>query len=266
MEHVGYDTGKIHGTVHTQSYHHSIGTQIGGSRGVDVKKWHTYTVEWRPDIILFACDNEVYQIFKKQSATDKNKWPFDQKFYVILNMAVGGDWGGQRGIDEQAFRGDGQIMEVDWVRVEQKGSSVPARRRRTSTPAPAPTPAPQPSTGYPKGVPVYIRSHRNQMLQDHYGEAMLSGNPGLWEQWTIKDAGDGKVTIWSHRDGVLQDHYGEVMLSGNPGLWEQWIISDAGNDKVVIQSHRNQVLQDHYGEVMLSGNPGLWEQWSIIRA
>jgi len=118
MEHVGYDTGKVHGTVHTQAYHHSIGTQIGGSMHVDVKDWHTYTVEWRPDLMLFACDDHVYQLFRKESE-DVNKWPFNHKFYVILNMAVGGDWGGQRGIDDGAFDGDGQIMEVDWVRVEQ---------------------------------------------------------------------------------------------------------------------------------------------------
>jgi len=119
MEHVGYDTGRVHGTVHTLAYHHSVGTQIGGSAGVDVKGWHTYTAEWRPDVILFACDGKVYQIFRKES-DDTAKWPFDQPFYLILNMAVGGNWGGARGIDEDAFRGEGQIMEIDWVRVEQR--------------------------------------------------------------------------------------------------------------------------------------------------
>jgi len=119
MEHVGYDFGKVHGTVHTLAYHHSVGTQIGGSRHVDVKEWHTYTTEWRQDVILFACDDEVYQIFRKRS-DDTAEWPFNQPFYLILNMAVGGNWGGAQGIDEDAFRGEGQIMEVDWVRVEQR--------------------------------------------------------------------------------------------------------------------------------------------------
>lgn len=123
MEHVGYDPGNIHGTVHTQSYHHSIGTQIGGSMRTDVDAWHTYTVEWRPDIMLFACDGVVYQIFRKES-DDTDEWPFNQKFFVILNMAVGGNWGGSKGIDEDAFQGEGQIMEIDWVRVEQRPTAT----------------------------------------------------------------------------------------------------------------------------------------------
>merc|ERR1719210_6906 len=117
MEHVGYDTGKFHGTVHTQAYHHSIGTQIGGSTTADAYAWHIWTVEWRPDIILFGVNDRVYQVFRQESTTDKNKWPFDQKFYVILNHAVGGNWGGSQGVDDGAFAGDGQIFETDWVRV-----------------------------------------------------------------------------------------------------------------------------------------------------
>jgi len=136
MEHVGYDTGRIHGTVHTLAYHHRIGTQIGGSMSVDVKDWHTYTVDWRPDVIYFSCDGHVYQMFRKES-DDSAKWPFNHAFYVILNMAVGGDWGGQRGVDEGAFWGEGQIMEIDWVRVEQKQDYG----------VPSPTPSPSPSGG-----------------------------------------------------------------------------------------------------------------------
>ena len=47
-------------------------------------------------------------------------WPFDQRFFAILNHAVGGDWGGSQGVDGAAFDGDGQLYEVDWIRVEQR--------------------------------------------------------------------------------------------------------------------------------------------------
>jgi len=120
MEHVGYDTGKFHGTVHTGAYHHSIGTQLGGSTTADASAWHTWTAEWRDDIILFAVDEEVYQIFRNEGDGDSEKWPFDKRFFLILNYAVGGDWGGQQGIDEAAFRGEGQIFETDWCKVEQR--------------------------------------------------------------------------------------------------------------------------------------------------
>jgi beta-glucanase (GH16 family) len=121
MEHVGYDTGKVHGTVHTGCCHHSIGTQVGGQTNADVGAWHTYTVEWRPDVMLFAMDGDVYKIYSKTS-DESSQWPFNHNFYIILNMAVGGDWGGQDGIDEGAFSGEGQIMEIDWVVVEQTPS------------------------------------------------------------------------------------------------------------------------------------------------
>lgn len=119
MEHVGYDTGKFHGTVHTGAYHHSIGTEIGGSTSVEATAWHTWTAEWRPDIILFAVDEVVYQIFRREGP-DTEAWPFNHKFFFIMNMAVGGDWGAAEGVDAAAFEGEGQMFEVDWVRVEQR--------------------------------------------------------------------------------------------------------------------------------------------------
>jgi len=124
MEHVGYDSGKLHGTVHAGCCYHSIGTQVGGSTRADVGEWHTYQMEWSPELVKFAMDGSVYQVYAKKS-DDPMQWPFNKPFYVIMNMAVGGDWGGLKGIDKDAFRGDGQVMEVDWVSVEQKDWPVP---------------------------------------------------------------------------------------------------------------------------------------------
>jgi beta-glucanase (GH16 family) len=120
MEHVGYDTNKVHVTVHTGAYNHMIGTQRGGSTWTEVTQWHTYTVEWRPDVMLFALDGRVYQVFQNSHDGDTKKWPFNHDFFLIMNLAVGGDWGGSQGIDEWAFEGDGQFLEIDWVKVEQK--------------------------------------------------------------------------------------------------------------------------------------------------
>merc|ERR1712048_962468 len=99
--------------------YHSIGTQVGGSTRADVGEWHTYQTEWTPELVKFALDGNVYQTYAKTS-DDPMQWPFNKPFYVIMNMAVGGDWGGQKGIDKDAFRGDGQTMEIDWVSIEQK--------------------------------------------------------------------------------------------------------------------------------------------------
>jgi len=85
MEHVGYQPGKIHGTVHTEDFNHRKGTQIGGVTDVDVGGWHTYSVDWRPDVIAFSVDGAApYNKFKKQGE-DSKKWPFDHPFYLTVD-------------------------------------------------------------------------------------------------------------------------------------------------------------------------------------
>jgi len=113
-------------------------------------------------------------------------------------------------------------------------------------------------------VPVLIRSHRSQNIKDEGGQVKLTFNSDLWEEWTISEAGNGKVTINSHRGQYLQDNGGKVKLSENAEEWEQWTISSAGNGKVTIKSHRNQYLQDYNGQLKLTGNKDEWEQWSIL--
>lgn len=117
MEHVGYEPGIFHGTVHTGAFNHLLGTQSGNKMSADWNAWHTHEVIWTADHIDFLLDDVVYHTFRRQEFSTPQEWPFDQRFHLILNMAVGGAWGGARGVDENAFVGNGQIMQVDWVRV-----------------------------------------------------------------------------------------------------------------------------------------------------
>jgi len=116
MEHVGHDRGKVHGTVHTERFNHGKGTQVGRAIAVDAGKWHTYAVEWSAEGVSFILDGQQYHRFQKRKEGGWAVWPFDQPFHIILNIAVGGSWGGQQGVDEEAFAGEGQVMEVAWVR------------------------------------------------------------------------------------------------------------------------------------------------------
>ncbi|MBM7556747.1 RICIN domain-containing protein [Halanaerobacter jeridensis] len=114
MEHVGYNPTKIYGTVHTAAYNHMKGTQKSGN--VDGGSWessfHTYAIDWYRDRIDFFVDDNLYYSFSKHGGSAE--WPFDQRFYLILNIAVGGDWGGVEGVDPNIWP---QRMEVDYVRV-----------------------------------------------------------------------------------------------------------------------------------------------------
>lgn len=118
MEHVGFDHGVVHGSVHTKAYHHSIGTQKTAKVSVpDVAEaFHVYAVEWEPTRIRVFVDDRPYFQFDKEPG-GRTVWPFDGPFHLLLNVAVGGSWGGQKGIDESTLP---YRMTVDYVRVYQR--------------------------------------------------------------------------------------------------------------------------------------------------
>lgn len=121
MEHVGFDMGIIHGTVHTDAYNHMAGTQLGKSvtRDDASEAFHVYAIEWLPDKIQFYVDDSLYFIFKPSNLINcptYEEWPFDQRFHLLINIAVGGAWGGARGVDDTIFP---QELVVDYVRVYQ---------------------------------------------------------------------------------------------------------------------------------------------------
>lgn len=115
MEHVGFDPGVVHGTVHTEAFNHTRGTQKGQQVKVDTfhQDFHTYAMHWQKDQIDFYLDGKKYFTFANTGG-DFEEWPFDQPFHLILNIAVGGNWGGQKGVDDSIWA---QRMEIDYVRV-----------------------------------------------------------------------------------------------------------------------------------------------------
>jgi hypothetical protein len=119
LEHVGHDPGKIHGTLHSEAYNHTKGTQRSGKLMIPTctTEFHTYSMDWSADKIVMHVDGMVYATFKKTPGDQDAEWPFHKPFYLILNLAIGGAWGGQKGIDDAAFP---QRMEVDFVRVYRK--------------------------------------------------------------------------------------------------------------------------------------------------
>lgn len=115
LEHVGCVSDSVYASAHTQAFNHVRHTQsTSGFYLPDAEKnFHVYAVEWRPDRLDYFVDDVKYHTFKNlQKSIDE--WPFDQRFHVILNLAVGGNWGGMRGVDETIWP---RRMEVDYVRV-----------------------------------------------------------------------------------------------------------------------------------------------------
>jgi len=117
MEHVGFDQDVIHSTTHTKKYYFRINTQRTAIIKVDnvSGSFHNYAIEWYPDRILGFVDDTLY-FTSPNDGTGWEAWPFDRPFYLIMNIAVGGDWGGQKGVDDSIWP---QRLEVDYVRVYQ---------------------------------------------------------------------------------------------------------------------------------------------------
>jgi len=118
MEHVGFDQGIIHGSIHCKKYNWVIGTQKTATIPVmDCSdSFHMYSIEWDNSTIKIFVDSTSYLTFPNEHS-GYDAWPFDNKMFLILNIAVGGNWGGQQGVDDSIWP---QQMLVDYVRVWQK--------------------------------------------------------------------------------------------------------------------------------------------------
>ena len=139
MEHVGFDPDVIHVSIHTEAYNHVINTQktaqlkVPGSR----TEFNVYAVEWTPDEIRGFVNDQLCFTFRNERLASSNEaltksderlttradyrqWPFDQPFHLLLNLAVGGTWGGQQGVDTNIWP---QRLEIDYVRVYQRGAN-----------------------------------------------------------------------------------------------------------------------------------------------
>lgn len=115
MEHVGYEKDSVLATIHTDTYNHVKGTQKTKKTFIadPYTAFHTYWIEWTPEYMDFYKDSTMYNHIVNEHKT-KKEWPFDDPFFLVLNIAIGGNLGGKEGVDTNVFPG---TMEVDYVRV-----------------------------------------------------------------------------------------------------------------------------------------------------
>lgn len=118
MEHVGFQPGKVHHSIHTSAFNFASGSQKTAAFDVPTActDFHRYQLMWTPTFMVMGVDDEARFMFKKV-ASGRDRWPFDKPMHLLLNVAVGGTWGGQQGIDAAAFPAR---LEIDHVRVYQR--------------------------------------------------------------------------------------------------------------------------------------------------
>ena len=117
MEHVGYNPNKLHYNIHSDKYNHTKNNQR--NRSIECTTistdFHIYGLEWTENKISWYLDNKL-QFSVDNTEPGWSAWPFDQPFYLILNAAFGGGWGGQQGVDLTKLK---QELIIDYVRVYQ---------------------------------------------------------------------------------------------------------------------------------------------------
>lgn len=70
----------------------------------DYTIYHNYELDWTPTSLTFSVDGQMYFTYIKKAGADWHSWPYDQPFYLVVNLAIGGSWGGT---DTKDFPGDG---------------------------------------------------------------------------------------------------------------------------------------------------------------
>lgn len=118
MEYVGFDPNTVYANAHMAKYNHTKGTGKGSKIQTPrpFESFHVYALEWDKERLRFFLDDKPYFEFANEH-TGVEAWPFDQPQYLILNLALGGSWGGQKGIDDAIFP---QRFLIDYVRVYQR--------------------------------------------------------------------------------------------------------------------------------------------------
>lgn len=114
MEHVGYDQNNVHSTIHCSAFNGQRGNQKSSAKIIPnaTTEFHDYRIDWTPYSIKGFVDDEQYFEYINDN-TGFTTWPFNRKFHMILNIAIGGNWGGAQGIDDTIFPA---TMEVDYVK------------------------------------------------------------------------------------------------------------------------------------------------------
>ncbi|WP_336127090.1 glycoside hydrolase family 16 protein [Mesoflavibacter sp. CH_XMU1422-2] len=114
MEYVGKIPHEIHTTLHTpSSFGQSINTNVETLENIE-EGFHVYKTNWSKDAIKFYIDNQLVYTFSPEEK-DKKNYPFNKPFFVILNMAIGGSFGGPD-VDDSIFP---QQFIIDYIKIYQ---------------------------------------------------------------------------------------------------------------------------------------------------
>jgi beta-glucanase (GH16 family) len=118
LETIGTDITDNHGSLHAPGYNPTAVFPLPDG-GTYAQAFHTFAIEWEPGEIRFYVDDNLYETQDQSGVADGGTWEFDTPFFIILNVAVGGNWPG----DPDSTTTFPQTLKVDWVRVYTKNGA-----------------------------------------------------------------------------------------------------------------------------------------------
>lgn len=123
MEHVAFQPDKIFGTIHLPSEQGKRDFSKGDHAQCSTctSAFHVYRLDWSREALKFYLDGHLYFTYVNDGP---NRDVFNRPMYLLLNLAIGGEWGGQKGVDPSVYP---QMYEIKYVRVWQKNNSAPSK-------------------------------------------------------------------------------------------------------------------------------------------
>jgi beta-glucanase (GH16 family) len=241
MEHVNTG-GQVVGTMHWRDHNNNY-ANYGGNTTTSITTFHTYTIEWNASAIKWFVDGVQYHeanILNGINGTSE----FHNNFFVILNMAIGGNWPGFT-IDNNAFPAE---MRIDWVRVYQSGGTPP------------------PPSGAPIGQTIALRGNNNQYVSGENGTAPMRCNRATaqaWEHFVVVDAGSGLVALRSMNKYVSSGNGTTAMTAAATTIGTQqrftWVNNSDGT--VSLRGNNNQYVSSENGVNPMMCNRATIQSW-----
>ncbi|SFU30432.1 Glycosyl hydrolases family 16 [Pustulibacterium marinum] len=114
LEYVGKEPHMVYTSLHTQDSHgETINSKKTAFENIE-EGYHTFAIDWDAERIIFFVDEQPVYTFAPENKTEA-VWPFDQPFYILVNMAIGGNFGGPE-VDDTIFP---QQYSIDYIKVYQ---------------------------------------------------------------------------------------------------------------------------------------------------
>ena len=218
--------------------------QYGSSTTTTLADYHVYAVEWDTNSIKWYVDNTLYVTGNIQNNIN-NTGAFHNPFYIILNLAVGGDLPGNT-INNGALPAN---MLVDYVRVYTASGTT---------------------TGPPIGQTITLKGFNNQYVSGENGTQPMNCNrptASTWEQFLVVDGGGGKIELKSMGKFVSSENGTQAITCNRTtaGDWEKFTWGTNADGTITLQGNNGKFISSENGTQPMTCNRATASGWEAFK-